>query len=194
MSRMAQPTNADYQAPPPNPRAFAQASGFVFQVVGWFMILGGCCIGPAVGALLGSSEMIYQTPRQWWHDSPPNQRLVALNIILLGVAGLALAVLGLGLAQERRGGAVGCVIVTGLMALAWWACAVAAFLLDFDFSAIALLLLNIAIALGTAILFVMALTSLRVMRLHPPPPDEPVTEEFLAQFARKRHRVEEEEN
>jgi hypothetical protein len=192
---MAQPPQTDQpRTPPPNPRAFAQASGFVFQIVGWSMIAGGCCIGPAIGALLGSSSMIYNSPGQWWHDSPANQRLIALNIILLGVAGLALAVLGLGLAQERRGSATGCVVVTGLMAVAWWACTIAAGLLDFDFSKIALLLLNVAIALGTAILFVMALTSLRVMRLHPPPPDEPVTEEFLAQLARKRHRVEEEED
>ncbi len=188
--RMPSPASDESNVTPPqeapSPRAFAQASGMVFQVAGWIMLFGGCCIGPVIGGILGSQEEMFNSPAEWWSQSPAHQRLVAVNILLLGVLGLALAVFGLGLSQERRHSDTACVVLTGTMAAAWWASTIGGVLLAFHWSKIVLILLNLGLALVATVFFVMALTSLRVMRLHPPPPDEPVTEEFLEALRHRR--------
>jgi hypothetical protein len=107
------------------------------------------------------------------------------------VAGLALAVFGLGLQQERRRSGIGAVITTGLLMVGWWATTVAVVLMS---PSIVRIGVHILLAVGATFLFLMAITAERVLRLHPPPPDEPVTEEFLAQLARKKHRVEEDDS
>jgi hypothetical protein len=182
----------DPHEPPPFPdpasRSLARGSGYVFQAVGLALLLGGCCLGPLVGYFQGEQDLDPHTFVDWLRYSPPGQLLTGINIIVSAMTGLALVVFGLGLHQERRGSGTGALIAAGALALNWWVTAIAAVLYAPSILRIAVSLL---LAIGATLLFLLAGAARRELKLHPPPPDEPVTEEFLKQLERRRHRVEE---
>jgi len=177
--------------PDPGARSLARGSGYVFQAVGLVLLLSGCCLGPLVGYFQGEQDVAPRTFVEWFRDSPPGQLLTGINIIVTGLAGLALMVFGLGLHQERRGSGTGALIATGALALNWWATAVAAILYAPSILRIGVSLL---LAIAATLLFLLAGAARRELKLHPPPPDEPVTEEFLKQLERRRHRTEEDDS
>ncbi|MEP0841280.1 MAG: hypothetical protein HRF43_01055 [Phycisphaerae bacterium] len=170
--------------PPSSPRALARGAGYVFQVVGLVLLLGGCCVGPLVGYFQGEQDRPPDSVGQWLRSSPPGQLLTAVNIITSGLAGFGLLVFGLGLHQERRSSGTGAMMVTGLLAASWWTTAVAAILVAPSLLRIPV---NVLLAAGATLLFLLAGAARRELKLHPPPPDEPVTEEFLKQLERRRH-------
>jgi len=171
-------------------RAFTRGTGFIFQIVGFAMMLGGCCLGMLIGYLQGEQEHAPANIGEWVRQSPPGQLLTAINIIISGVAGLALMVFGVGLQQERRRSGIGAVICSGLLALGLWATTVAAAVWTHS---VIRVLIGLVLAGAASFLLFLAIGAARELRLYPPPPDEPVTDAFLAQFARRRHRVEEDD-
>ena len=144
-----------------------------------------------VGYFQGEQDLAPQNAAEWLRNSPAGQLLTAANIITSSLAGLGLMVFGLGLHQERRGSGTGALITTGMLALCWWATAIAAIAVAPSVLRIAL---SVLLAAGATLLFLLAGAARRELKLHPPPPDEPVTEEFLRQFQRRRHRVEEDDS
>ncbi len=171
------------------PRGFVRGAGYILQIAGVMLLLGGCCLGSFSGLIQRPQDQSPASAVEWFRRSPPAQLVTAINIVISGVAGLALLVFGLGLQQERRRSGIGAMIATGLLAAGWWTTAIAAVFLHLSIMRI---LINVVFAVGATLLFFLAGGAERTLRLHPPPPDEPVTDEFLAQFARRRHRVEEE--
>lgn len=169
-------------APPPNPRAFAQATGFVFQIVGMILLCGGCCFGPVVGWFQGEQPAAPADVAAWIRNSPTHQLLVAACIIANGVAGLALAVFGMGLQQERKSSGTGALIAACVLSAVYVGCAVVAIVTGMSLPRIAV---HVLLAGGTVVLVLMASAARHTMQVHPPPPDEPVTEAFLRQFDRK---------
>lgn len=166
----------------------ARGSGYVFQVVGLVLLLSGCCLGPLIGYFQGEQHLDPHTFVEWVRYSPPGQLLTGINIIVTALAGLALVVFGLGLHQERRSSGTGALAATVALALNWWATTIAAILYAPSILRIAV---SLVFAVGATLLFLLAGAARRELKLHPPPPDEPVTEEFLKQLDRRRHRVEE---
>ncbi len=167
---------------PTNPRAFAQATGFVFQIVGMILLCGGCCVGPIIGWFQGEQAAAPPDVAAWLRDSPPQQLLVTACIVANGVGGLALAVFGMGLQQEQPSSGTGALVSAGALATVYVGSAVAAIVLGLSLPRIAV---HVLLAAGTLVLMLMAGGARRTMQLHPPPPDEPVTEAFLRQFDRK---------
>lgn len=159
----------------------------MLQIAGLVLMLGGCCLAPVVGYFEGEIDTVPRTVSEWLSHSPPGQVLTAINIVVNAVAGLGLLVFGLGLHQERRGSGVGAMIVSGLLAASWWATGIAACLVA---PSILRILVNLLLAVAGTLLFLLAGAAHRELTLHPPPPDEPVTEEFLKQLDRRRHRSE----
>lgn len=175
---------------PRYPRAFAQGTGFVFQIVGFILMAGGCCLASLSGWIQGEQVRAPGSVVEWVRQSPPGQLIAAVNIVVTALAGLGLVVFGLGLHQERPGSGGGAVATTVVLTVSWWATTAAAILAAPSPTRIAL---NAALALGATLLLVMALAARRELQVHPPPPDEPVTEEFLKQFERRREPVEEDQ-
>ena len=171
----------------PPPRALARGAGYVFQVIGMVLLLGGCCVGPLVGYIQGEMDVAPRSTAEWLHNSPPGQLLTAVNIVVSGVSGLGLLVFGLGLHQERRGSGTGAMAVTGVLALTWWGTVIAAI---FWAPSVLRIGFNLLLAIAGTALFLLAGAARLEMKQHPPPPDEPVTEEFLKQFERRKHRTE----
>lgn len=170
---------------PRDPRTFVRGSGLILQVVGLVLVLGGCLIGSLSGVLQTQQARPAMTAREWFVGSPA-QVLTALDILLSTAAGLALLTFGLGMQHERRRAAVGAMIAAGGLAVVWWASTLAALLLAPSALRVAV---NALFALAATVLFLLAGAAHREARLHPPPPDEPVTPEFLAEIERqRRHR------
>jgi lysylphosphatidylglycerol synthetase-like protein (DUF2156 family) len=173
-----------------DPRAPVRGIGFLFQTVGLILLLGGCLIGGFSGLIQGEQDYLPLTAGEWFRQSPPGQLLAAINIVVTGVAGLALLVFGLGLHQERRTSGIGAVITTAILALTWWATTVAAILLAPSAPRIVLYVL---FAGAATILLLLAIRAARLLRRYPPPPDPEVTREFLDQFSRRREPAEEDD-
>jgi hypothetical protein len=166
--------------PPGDPRAFVRGVGLVFQIAGMSCLLGGCCIGSFSGLIQGPSVEASGF-RQWLTQSPPGQVIAAVNIVVTCLAGLALAVFGMGLQHERAGGAVGAAVTTGVLALSWAVTTTASFLAA---PALLRILLQLLFLAASVVLFLLALAARRELQLNPPPAaaEEPVTPEFLEQF------------
>lgn len=168
-----------------DPHAFAQASGFIFQVVGWMLVFGGCCIGPLAGWLLGEAGEAPDTVGEWIARSPRSHLVVTADVVMSGVGGLALAVFGFGLQNTRPASGVGAIVTTGVMAAVWWSALIAAFFVDGALSRWLLIAFQVVLAVGATLLFIMAVLAYEVLRRHPPPPEEPVTDELLERLTRK---------
>lgn len=174
-----------HQEPPrlSDQRGFARGTGFIFQFVGFIFLFGGCCLGSLSGLIQGPIDATPRDVVEWVTASPPGQVISAVNTVVTALAGLALMVFGIGLSNERRTSATGAVIVTVVLAVSWCTTTLAAILTALS---IARILANLFFAAIAVWLVLMALAARREMRLHPPPPDEPVTPEFLAEFDAKR--------
>lgn len=179
-----------------NPRAFSQGCGYLFTIAGLILLFGGCCIGSFSGLLQGQQAAVPQSFQAWLRQSPTGQLLTGMNIVVSGAAGLALLTFGVGLQHDRRGSGLGAMVTTGALAFCWWATtAGTAVLLVKDWSRgegvsaglVARVVIQLAVSIVVTGLFLLAGAARRTLRLYPPPPDEPVTKEFLAQLARHRH-------
>lgn len=148
-------------------------------------LAGGCCIGSLSGLIQGEIDATPRNMAEWLTQSPPGQVIAAINTVVTAIAGLALMVFGVGLSTERRGSATGAVITTLILVLSWGTTTVAAIIAA---PSPLRILANLCFAAVSLWLLLMALSARREMRLHPPPPDEPVTPEFLAEFDDRRRR------
>ena len=175
-SRSAEPSR--------DPRAFVRGCGLILQVVGLALMLGGCVIGSLSGVLQPQQERPAMSAGEWFTHTPPGMVLTALDVVLTTAAGLALLTFGLGMQHERRRATMGALVATAGLALTWWASTIAALLLA---PSILRITINLLFALASTVLFLLAGAAHRETRLHPPPPDEPVTPEFLAEIERQRH-------
>lgn len=185
--------------PPENPRAFAQGTGHVCTIIGTILMLGGCCIGSFSGIVQGEQAEAPHDLIAWVRQSPVQQLLSAMNIIVTGAGGLALLTFGIGLQQERKSSGAGATITAVALALVWWGSTVGTFYLAFTapvasawgvVGTVLRVVMQLAIALGSTFLVLLTASAWRNLRQNPPPPDEPVTEEFLQELAaRRRHRA-----
>ncbi len=171
--------------PEPSPLAFVTATGFVFQIVGLILAFGGCCLW----SLSGKFEAPQATPVDEMADYVASTA-VQLNttsmvgLVVTFVAGIGLLATGMGLQGEHPSSGRTAMAVSGALAVAWWACAIAFGVIG---GAYGRLLLAVLLAVGATLLFLLAGNSARLLRLHPPPADRSVvTDEFLEEQRQRR--------
>ena len=112
-------------APSPSPRAFCQATGLIFQVVGFLLSIGTCCWGfsASVGGFLGVAGDSLGSPTSQEAASVARTALSGpAHVIWFTVAvwasfagGLGAAATGLAMQHERRTSGRNAMIVSGVM-------------------------------------------------------------------------------
>ncbi len=180
----------------PSPRAFASATGFVFQIVGMVYILGGCCLWSLAGRFIDRPE----PARSWWAadgaanqlegDEPVREASDAVQLAsaaaVIGtfIGGLALLAFGIGIQAERLSSARwGTASAASLAAV--WIVVVGAWIYSARDWAGGLW--GIVMTVANVVLALLAAESSRVLRGHPPEPDAPLDAAFVAQFEQRRN-------
>lgn len=156
--------------PIPSPRAFCQATGFIFQGVGVVLMLGSCCFWSFSGRVqeearpTEAGRMVVEVAK----DFTPQQFWALGAVVLLFAGGLAIAVLGLGLQHERPSSASWAKWTTFAMAIYFWAyLCMATIVWEWATARIAL---AAVMALAWTVLFLLAGASVAEMRKNPPDP------------------------
>ena len=174
------------EADSPSPRAFAIATGFVFQSVGMMSVLGVCCFW---------SLTTYFVPPDagsgtHWMENLSGERL-ASALVTIGVAvslvgGMGLIGVGVGLQAEQPSSGWAAMIVTSILAMTYWVvCALFVFKVGSWSGGIVSGLFAAAIT----VLFALSTHSAGILRRFPPPPNQNVvTDEFLEQHRYGRRR------
>jgi hypothetical protein len=150
-----------------SPRAFSQATGLIYQTVGFILAMGTCCWWSFTGlaqdevrAPKGSTEIV-----QLWRDMKPEQKWALAAICVCLVGGLGLAAVGIGLQHDRIARGVWVVAMTGAVTLffasytlmAWW-----------QFPGKGRIIVGGAMTFVWAIMFLMGGTSAEQLRRFPP--------------------------
>ena len=168
--------NSNESKPPP--RAFAQGTGVLLQVIGGILFFSSCCVCSAFGSwdptmTRGQALNAYaedETPGYTFATmfDQPGQAGVALHVAFSTVGGLGMMVFGLGLQAEKRksgwGAVIACAATTAVVAVA------AVFLWSGDASW-GYRLWNLVVMLVTAVLTGFSIAALRQMLRNPPPDD-----------------------
>lgn len=168
----------------PSPRAFATATGTVFQTVGTVFLLGSCCFWWFSDRLVPRVEGGIDR----WTDlfTIEHAPIAALGVGALTtlVGGLAFIAVGVGLTGEKRRSGTLATFISLVMACVYWALS----------GVLALAVGSVATATVAAIfgavctvLFLLAGHSASVLKSFPPPPDQDAaTDEILEEHRRKR--------
>ncbi|OWY70418.1 hypothetical protein B7486_16660 [cyanobacterium TDX16] len=156
--------------PTPSPRAFCQATGFIYQGVGVVLMLGSCCFWSFSGRVqeearpTEAGRAIVEAAK----DFAPQQFWAMGAVVLLFAGGLAIAALGLGLQHERPASASWAKWTTLAVAIYFWAYLWMSTLVWER--ATARIALAAVMALAWTVLFLLAGASVAEMRKNPPEP------------------------
>lgn len=188
---MDDPVHSESQTPAadppptaPSPRAFATATGYVFQGVGLVLILGACGMWWLSAWFLPPSG---EKVTSWWqHLSGDNLPAALFMLAVLSgvVGGAGLSAAGFGLQAELPRSGWAALTVTAVLTLVY---GLLGLLLMFRAGAWIGGILATGLALFMALLFSLALRSTLILRRFPPPPDQNrLTEDVLADIRRQR--------
>ncbi len=173
----------DVQASDASPRAFVTATGFVFQIVGFVLVMGGCVLWGFAGFVEDRLDEPINTASDYFKSEALAATVSLACILTTGVAGLGLLGTGLGLQGENRSSGQWALVVTGVLAAVWWGGAVTFWII----SAPIWKIIVAAFSAGAgSVLFLLAGNSARILKLHPPPDDlNVVTDEFLDKYSHR---------
>jgi len=111
--------------PQPSPRAFCQATGLIFQIVGFLLSIGTCCWGfsASIGGFLGVAGDTLASPTSQEAgaiarsalSSPAHVIWFTAAVWASFVGGLGAAATGLAMQHERRSSGRNAMIVSGIM-------------------------------------------------------------------------------
>lgn len=160
----------------PPPRAFAQGTGVLFQVVGFAMFVSTCCVcsaagrweAPSRGATiekLKQDEPLVITLRRMFDE--PGAAGLMLTVSFATVGGLAMMVFGLGLQSDKPNAAYAAVATCALLTMMLLGAAACLWIGESGWVS---RLWNHALAAVTMTLLGFAIAALRQIRRDPPPP------------------------
>jgi hypothetical protein len=154
----------------PSPRAFCQATGVIFQVVGFAMAMSTCCWG-----FIGAGVISIDRPAATSMAAPsPESQWFMVAAWATFIAGLGGCAVGLALQHERPFAGRACMIMAGAMAVLFWA--YAAFTI-FQFPGAVRIVTTIALATVWTVLFFLAGHSAELLARFPPTqPERPWTQ------------------
>ena len=160
----------------PPPRAFAQGTGVLFQVIGFIMFLTSCCVCSSIGSweipsrgatienLVKNEEGVITLSKMFDH---PGATGIMLTAMFATVGGLTLTVFGLGLQSDKPKAAWGALITTVGLSLVLGLAAVCLWIDEVGFSA---KLMNHLLLLTTLFMAGFSIAALKDVRKTPPPP------------------------
>ncbi len=166
-----------------SPRAFVTATGYVFQIVGFVLVTGGCVLWGFSGFVEDRLEEPINMAGDYFKGDALAATVSLVCILTTLVAGLGLLGTGLGLQGENRSSGQWALIVTGVLAAVWWGGAVTFWII----SAPIWKIIVAAFSAGAgSVLFLLAGNSARILKLYPPPDDlNVVSDEFLDKYSRR---------
>ncbi len=173
-------SSGEAQSGDASPRAFVTATGFVFQIVGFVLVMGACVLWGFAGFVEDRLDEPINMAGDYFRSDALAATVSLVCILTTLVAGLGLIGTGLGLQGENRSSGRWALIVTGVLAAVWWGGA-----LTFWFiSAPIWKIIVAAFSAGAgSVLFLLAGNSARILKLHPPPDDlNVVSDEFLDKY------------
>ncbi len=169
---------------PTSPRAFATATGMVFQVAGFVYFVGAAAYWFASGRLQSVATVPVERIGDYFDRSNILLSVTTANVLAAVVAGLAIAAFGLGMQAEKRGAGIGAMITTGLLTLTSVISAGLYIAYGPSWLRVAAVL---SIGVVSAVLFLLAGHSTAILKHHPPPPDQSiVTDAWLEEYERTR--------
>ena len=174
--------DVEAQAGDASPRAFVTATGYVFQIVGFVLVMGGCVLWGFAGFVEDRLDEPINMVGDYFKGDARVRTVSLACIISTLVSGLGLIATGLGLQGENRSSGQWALVVTGVLAAVWWGGAVTFWII----SAPIWKIIVAAFSAGAgSVLFLLAGNSARILKLHPPPADANVaSEEFLREYSR----------
>lgn len=173
-----------HESVPASPRAFASASGLVFQTVGAVFLLGSCGFWSLSGRIAPEARADVET----WTDLLTHEHAevaaMGLGLLTTFLGGIALATVGLGLTgQTRRSGTLAMIVSLAMTCVYAGIAGTLVFTANLTPSA----LVSGAFALMCLMLFLLAGHSASLLRRFPPPPDQnKATKAFLEEHDRQR--------
>jgi len=171
----------------PSPRAFSIGTGYVFQTIGFVLVIGTCCLWSL------SSHLIELTvlPVTDWVDrlflGNITGTIAAVDVVCSFLGGRALIAAGLGLQTEKSASGVPAMIIAGLLALVFLGSTV--LLVAFERAWLPAIVTG---ALGIIHILLAALAghSVSILRRFPPPPDQNiVSDEWIDAYTEERRRT-----
>ncbi len=178
-------SDEDRQAGEASPRAFVTATGFVFQIIGFGLVMGACVLWAFAGFVEDRLDEPINTVGDYFRGDALEATVSLACILTTLVSGLGLLGTGLGLQGENRHSGQWALVVTGGLAGVWWGGSVTFWLISAPIWKI--VVAAFAAGAGT-VLFLLAGNSARILKLHPPPHDlNVVSDEFLEEYSRRRH-------
>jgi len=176
-------SSGEAQSSDASPRAFVTATGYVFQVVGFVLVIGGCVLWGFAGFVEDRLDEPIKTTGDYFKGDALVTTVSLACILTTLVAGLGLLGTGLGLQGENRSSGQWALVVTGVLAAVWWGGAVTFWII----SAPIWKIIVAAFSAGAgSVLFLLAGNSARILKLHPPPADlNVVSDEFLDKYSRR---------
>ncbi|MFQ5415291.1 MAG: hypothetical protein ACE5E6_12615, partial [Phycisphaerae bacterium] len=177
------PPNPAPQEPerPPSPRAFATATGAVFQAVGSLLMLASCCFWTISSHVIDEATRAQAaaTATHWWYYLTGDRLPAAVATIIVATAiigGAGLLAAGIGLAGEHPNSGRTAMIASGAVAAVMGTCGVilvvhATRLPDPPAALWVSAALPFTLAAVHTVLFLLAGHSATILRDHPPPPD-----------------------
>ena len=166
-----------------SPRAFVTATGYVFQVVGFALVMGACVLWGFAGFIEDRLDEPINTVGDYFKPDALVATVSLVCILTTLVSGLGLLGTGLGLQGENRSSGRWALGVTGVLAGVWWGGAATFWFI----SAPIWKIIVAAFSAGAgSVLFLLAGNSARILKLHPPPDDlNVVSDEFLDKYSRR---------
>ncbi len=168
----------------PSPRAFATGTGFVFQIVGFGLFLGACCLWSFSGRVFQEASRTVPNWLTYLSGAEAGRALATIGVVTTFLSGLGMVAAGLGLQGERPRSGLAAMIATGLPAAIQ--AAVCILLIRETGSWISGLVPGLLAILGL-VMFLLAGHSRQILRSFPPDPNQSVvSDDFLKELARKR--------
>ncbi len=174
------------QAPPdkPSPRAFATATGTVFQTVGTVFMLGSCCFWSFSDRVVPRVEGGLDRWTDLFTIEHAPIAAIGVGALTTLLGGIAFIASGVGLTGEkRRSGTLATFVSLGMACVYWTLCGVLALAVGLLAAA------AVAAVFGAVctVLFLLAGHSASVLKSFPPPPDQnAATDEILEEHRRQR--------
>ena len=132
------------------------------------LLLVGCCVFSLSGKLQDELGGPVGSFGEWIEAASVPQIVAGLDMVLTFTAGIALVTVGIGLQGDRPAAGLHAVIVTSVFAAGWWASLLAQAAGGGSWWQI---VISVLMAGGGTVLFLLAGTSARTLRLHPPTPE-----------------------
>ena len=164
------------------PWAHCVTTGRWLQAIGLFMLLSGCCFWSLSGLILTPASRPAENWSDYLEGAHRSTALLTIDIVTTFVGGLGLCGTGLGLCERRRYAGIAAMCISGIMAVIYIATAVGFATLKAWLAALPVA----ALGLLCLALFFIAAHCASLLKRFPPPPYNPVTEEFLEKWRQER--------